>query len=87
MDSAFQQGREQSKYNGTQRFERRPVYGANGRIIGYQQGQVWQNSITGQEHSDMTSYTPNQHNGVHGTHTQRIQTKMKVDASGRPIGP
>ena len=33
MDSAFHHARESSKYNGTHRWERRPIYGAAGRAV------------------------------------------------------
>lgn len=50
-DSAFAFGREQGKAN--QKWVRRPVYGANGQISGYQEGYVWRNPITGQEHGTL----------------------------------
>ncbi|MCA9185263.1 MAG: hypothetical protein R3E01_18895 [Pirellulaceae bacterium] len=61
----FQNGRNESANNGTRRFVRRPVYDANGNVVGYQEGYVWINSVTGQEHGDLINYTPNNKGGVH----------------------
>ena len=58
-------GRNGSQFNGTQRWVDRPVYGANGQIIGRQTGHVWNNSFTGQEHGNLQSQTLNGHGGVH----------------------
>lgn len=70
-NSAFAFGREQGKAN--KQWVRRPVHGANGQISGYQEGYVWRNPITGQEHGSLKSYTPNNSNGINvhsGVHTQ-----------------
>jgi hypothetical protein len=48
-----------------QRWERRPVYDTFGRLTGYQEGWVWNNVFTGQEHGNLNTYTPNQMGGVH----------------------
>ena len=61
-DSAFAFGREQGKAN--KKWVRRPVYGANGQISGYQEGHVWRNPYTGQEHGNLKNYTPNNQGGV-----------------------
>ena len=79
MDSAFQHGREQSKNNGTRRWERRPIYGPNGAITGYQEGYVWRNSITGQEHFDMINRSQNQFGGEHKQY-HSIQGKPNPNA-------
>ena len=63
--SANQVFRDASRNNGTLRKVRRPIYGPGGNVIGYQEGQVWRNSLTGQEHGDLNNFTPNQHGGVH----------------------
>jgi hypothetical protein len=80
----FDPNRETSKSNGTYRFVRRPVYGANGQIAGYEEGYVWNNSITGQEHGQLKTVTQKGGGGTHeqhrlqragGSHTQhRIQS-------------
>jgi len=66
-DSAFAFGREQGKAN--KKWVRRPVYGANGQISGYQEGHVWTNPYTGQEHGETKSFTPNNLGGI-GVHSQ-----------------
>lgn len=58
-NTAYQYGRNESQNNGTKRWVRRPVHNAQGRVIGYQEGWVWNNTYTGQEHGDLVSYTPN----------------------------
>lgn len=62
--SAFDPAREQSKHNGTMEYVQRPIYGQNGNIVGYQEGHVWRNSFTGQEHGELKNYTPNQFGGI-----------------------
>ncbi len=79
--SAFRPGRDDSRFNGTERYVERPIYDNFGNVVGYQQGYVWNNSFTGEEHGDLTNYTPNGMGGVHqqsqtksarpGVHTQR----------------
>lgn len=81
-NSFFDYRRESSKYNGTRRWVRRPVYGAYGRIVGYQEGFVWNNSVTGREHGDLQSFTPN---GSGGIHTGVVQRGRKP-IHGSPTG-
>lgn len=69
--SAFDPYREMSKHNGSRRFVRRPVYNSLGQRVGYQQGWVWTNSVTGQQHANLQSYTPNSSGGVHQHNTVR----------------
>lgn len=69
-DSAFAFGREQGKAN--KRWVRRPVYGTNGQISGYQEGYVWTNPYTGQEHADMKNYTPNNQGGINTQQHSRM---------------
>ena len=63
----FDYGRNGSQYNGTRRWVNRPVYDSYGRITGHQQGYVWNNSITGQEHGDLNTRTPNGLGGENNT--------------------
>ena len=81
-DSAFANGREQGKAN--RRWVSQPVYGANGQITGYQEGYVWNNSITGQQHHDLKVRTPNGSNGVH---TQSWAVQQKVGPNYQYNGP
>lgn len=67
----YDQGRNASRYNGTSQYVRRPVYDSYGRVVGYEQGQVWRNTYTGQEHGDLKTYTPNDTGGVQETITLR----------------
>ncbi|MCA9185195.1 MAG: hypothetical protein R3E01_00990 [Pirellulaceae bacterium] len=67
-NTTFQVGRNESMNNGTKRWVRRPVYNQAGQIVGYQEGYVWNNSITGQEHGNLVSYTPNNQGGVNEQH-------------------
>ncbi|NNE00786.1 MAG: hypothetical protein HKN47_26010 [Pirellulaceae bacterium] len=64
-NTVWDPGRNISQFNNTRRWVRRPVYNTRGQISGYQQGWVWNNSFTGQEHGNLQSYTPNQFGGVH----------------------
>ena len=61
----YDPNRERSKYNGTRRWVRRPIYDGNGRITGYQEGYVWTNSITGVEHGELKNVTENNQGGKH----------------------
>ena len=63
-DTYFDHGRNESINNGTKRFVRRPVY-RNGQVVGYEEGYVWNNSRTGQEHGELKTVTPNDKGGVH----------------------
>lgn len=67
-NTAYQYGRHESQFNGTKRWVRRPVYNAQGQVVGYQEGWVWINSYTGQEHGEMVNYTPNGQGGVNSGH-------------------
>jgi hypothetical protein len=82
-NTAFDPYRDMSRYNGTQRWESRPVYDSYGRVIEYQEGTVWNNSVTGTEHSDMISRTPN---GFGGTHEQAIATRLVTPGSAQEEG-
>ena len=79
-DSAFANGREQGKVN--RRWVRRDVRDGSGRVIGYQQGWVWNNAFTGQEHSEMQGFTPNSSNGIH---KQNYTTREQIDPNARPL--
>lgn len=69
MGSALAPGRGISQFNGTQRQVQQPIYDNFGNIVGYQEGQVWNNSITGQQHGNITTYTPNGSGGYHQSTT------------------
>ena len=74
-DTYFDQGRHSSQFNGTKRFVRRPVY-RNGQVVGYQEGYVWNNSQTGQEHGELKTVTPNDKGGIHtGIVAQSVMPK------------
>ena len=70
MQSALTPGRNMSQYNGTQRVVQQPIHDNFGNVIGYRQGTVWNNSLTGQQHGAMTTYTPNGTGGYHQSTTQ-----------------
>ena len=61
----YDPGRNMSQFNNSRRWVRRPVFGTAGQVTGYQEGFVWNNTFTGQEHGNLQSYTPNQQGGVH----------------------
>ncbi len=63
-NTAFQHGRNESQHNGTKRWVQRPIYNSQGQQVGYQEGWVWNNSYTGQEHGDLNNYTPNDKGGI-----------------------
>ena len=67
----YDQGRDASRYNGTSQYVRRPVYDSYGRVVGYEEGEVWRNSVTGQEHGNLITNTPNSSGGVQQTVTLR----------------
>lgn len=67
-NTVYQPGRDSSQNNGTKRWVRRPVYNSQGQQVGYQEGWVWNNSYTGQEHGELSNYTPNGLGGVNGQH-------------------
>jgi hypothetical protein len=70
-NTVYQVGRNESQNNGTKRWVRRPIHNAQGQVVGYQEGYVWINSITGQEHGELTNYTPNGLGGVNNQHQSR----------------
>ena len=77
-NTAFDPYRNNSQFNGSKRWvSNRPIY-KNGQIVGYQQGWVWNNSVTGQEHGTVKNFTPNEHGGVNeGSHTYSIAPARK----------
>ena len=76
----FDYGRTGSQYNGSRRWVNRPVYDTYGRVTGYQQGYVWNNSLTGQEHGNVNTVTPNGHGGT-------LQTSTQYSTAGGNIKP
>ena len=76
----FDYGRNGSQYNGSRRWVSRPVYDSYGQVTGYQQGHVWNNSLTGQEHGNVTTVTPNGHGG-------QIETATAYSTAGGNITP
>lgn len=73
-------GRHLSQLNGTRRSVQRPIHDSYGNIIGYQEGEVWNNSITGQEHGNVTNVIEN---GTGGTH----QSAVLYSTAGENIQP
>lgn len=80
--STFTPGRNLSQHNGTQQQVQQPIYDQFGNLTGYQTGTVWQNSITGQQHGNMTRYTPNGTGGVH----QSTTLYSTAGGNNTPIG-
>lgn len=76
----FDYGRNGSRYNGSRRWVNRPVYDSYGRIVGYQQGEIWNNSLTGQEHGNVKTVTPNGHGG-------EVETMTAYSHAGGNITP
>ena len=76
----FMGNRGSSLYNGSGRYVNRPVYGSHGQIVGYERGLVWNNSVTGQEHGDLTRVTDN---GMGG----QLQTHHAYSSAGGNIKP
>ena len=62
--------------NGSKRWVNRPIYDSNGNITGRTQGYVWNNSITGKEHGNVSHLTPNGLGGQHET-VHLYSTKVK----------
>lgn len=76
--STFAPGRVESMNNGTKRWVTRPIHNSFGQVVGYQQGWVWNNSMTGLEHGNLQNFTPN---GLGGMHVQQ-QTRSRGNSSG-----
>lgn len=70
--SAYDPYRNMSMGNGTLRPVNRPKFDAYGRIIGYETGTEWNNSVTGQVHSNLQVIRPN---GMGGWN-QQTQAEM-----------
>lgn len=93
-NTVLQIGRNESQNNGTKRFVRRPIYNSQGQQVGYQEGWVWRNSITGQEHGELRNYTPNNKGGVNnqyqsksvnpGVHTNKQSYSPVPMPNGQP---
>lgn len=89
-NTAYTPGRLQSANNGTGRYVNRPVYNNFGQITGYQQGYVWNNSLTGQEHGQVNTVTPNGLGGVNNTATSYMTNgrpptgQTQQGSAGRP---
>ena len=83
-NTAYQYGRNESKNNGTRRWVRRPIYNSQGQVVGYQEGWVWRNTYTGQEHGDLVNYTPNGQGGVNQGHQARSVGVHKNQQSYSP---
>lgn len=79
--SAFAAGRLESMNNGTKRWVNRPIYNSMGQVVGYQEGYVWNNSLTGQEHGNLTNFTPNNSGGVHVQQQTRSRPSVSVSGS------
>lgn len=75
--STFAPGRADSMHNGTKRWVKRPIHNMSGQVVGYQEGWVWNNSMTGQEHGSLQNYTPN---GLGGVHVQQ-QIRSRANSS------
>jgi len=74
LNTALQPGRLESMTNGTLKPVSRPILDAQGRVIGFEQGVEWINSLTGQRHFESTASTAN---GLGGINTQKVQGLMK----------
>ena len=85
-NTAYTPGRLQSAGNGTGRFVNRPVYNSFGQITGYQQGYVWNNSLTGQEHGQVNTVTPNGLGGVNNTATSYMTNGARPATAQPPQG-
>ncbi len=78
----FDAGRNQSRFNGTERWVQRPIHDQFGNVIGYQEGFVWNNSRTGVEHGDLTNHVPNGNAGIHS----QTQLRSARPSTGRTRG-
>jgi len=74
LNTALQPGRLESMANGTLKQVSRPILDAQGKVIGFEQGVEWVNSLTGQRHFEVTASTAN---GAAGVNTQKIQGLVK----------
>ena len=74
LNTAFIPGRLESMNNGTLKPVSRPILDAQGKVIGFEQGVEWINSLTGQRHFESTASTAN---GLGGVNTQKVQGLMK----------
>ncbi len=74
--SATDPYREFSRDNGTRRYVKRPIYDTYGNLVGFQEGEVWNNSLTGQEHGVLNNTTVDQNGNVH---QQRQITRQIID--------
>lgn len=81
--STFTPGRNLSQQNGTRQQVQQPIYDQNGNVVGYQAGTVWQNSITGQQHGNVTTYTPNGTGGMHQSTTMYSQAGGNITPMGK----
>lgn len=70
LNTALQPGRLESMANGTLKQVSRPILDAQGKVIGFEQGVEWINSLTGQRHFEVNASTAN---GVGGVNTQKVQ--------------
>ncbi len=84
-NSAFDPYRNQSQFNGTRHWVNRPVFDTMGRQIGYEEGWVWYNSATGQEHGNLRRYTPN-HLNVNGMGPTGIMTTSGIHSQSHIYG-
>ncbi|MFO0864173.1 MAG: hypothetical protein U0744_05880 [Gemmataceae bacterium] len=66
--SALDPFREISKLNGSMQTTQQPIF-SNGQLVGYAVKETWQNSVTGQQHSN-TVTVGNNHLGGIGSHTE-----------------
>ena len=78
--SAFNQHRNSSINNGTLRDVRRPIYDQMGNLVGFSEGQVWNNSVTGQEHGNLSNTTVDQNGNVH----RQRQVTSQIDSIKKP---
>lgn len=73
LNTALQPGRLESMTNGTLKPVSRPILDAQGKVVGFEQGVEWINSLTGQRHFESTATTAN---GLGGVNTQKVQGLM-----------
>jgi hypothetical protein len=73
LNTALQPGRLESMNNGTLKQVSRPILDAQGKVVGFEQGVEWINSLTGQRHFETNAQTAN---GLGGINTQKVQGLM-----------